>query len=197
MILESLVTTVSTTGKLNVAPMGPIFANGSDGFQLRPYETSLTFRNLRDSGCGVMHVTDDVLLMAAAALNLLDRQPETFAAEKINGLVLTNCCRWYEFTAVAVETSGPRKTFDCQVAGSGRCRDFFGFNRAKHAIIEATIAATRIGLLPAGEILTELRRAEILVEKTGGVDERCALTLIKQYVAEHDLSYSGTEKAEH
>ena len=29
----------------------------------------------------------------------------------------------------------------------GRLRDFFGFNRAKHAVIEAAILATRLSLL--------------------------------------------------
>ena len=44
-------------------------------------------------------------------------------------------------------------------------REFFGFNRAKHAVLEAAILATRVELLPADEILSELH----------GVDDDCAM----------------------
>jgi hypothetical protein len=71
---------------------------------------------------------------------------------------------------------------------SGLIAPFFGFNRAKHAVIEAAIAATRLHLLPAEDVDEELRRATIAVEKTGGVDEREALELIANHVREKRLS---------
>ena len=54
------------------------------------------------------------------------------------------------------------------MVGEGRVRDFFGFNRAQHAVLEAAILATRVGLLPAGEIFAQLERLRPLVAKTGG-----------------------------
>ena len=69
MILEGIVTTLNPDGSLNVAPMGPRVENRSfDRFVLRPYRSSTTYRNLKALGEGVLHVTDDVLLLARAAI---------------------------------------------------------------------------------------------------------------------------------
>src|SRR5262249_35292563 len=61
-------------------------------------------------------------------------------------------------------------------------RDFFGFNRAKHAVVEAAILATRTGLLPADEIEAEFRRLAVPGEKTGGPPEHAAFDFLRQYV---------------
>ena len=63
---------------------------------------------------------------------------------------------------------------ECQVVATGRIRDFIGFNRAKHAVIEAAILATRLELLEAKQILAEFRRLAVIVEKTAGQSERRA-----------------------
>ncbi len=68
MILEGVVTTRDPHGRLNVAPMGPIVDAEMRELRLRPFQTSTTFRNLKTTGCGVFHVTDDVLLIARAAV---------------------------------------------------------------------------------------------------------------------------------
>jgi len=65
---------------------------------------------------------------------------------------------------------------------SGRFREFFGFNRAKHAVVEAAILATRTEFLPPEEILAEFRRLAVLVEKTGGSAEHEAFQLLEDHV---------------
>jgi hypothetical protein len=50
-------------------------------------------------------------------------------------------------------------------------RDFIGFNRAKFAVVEAAILATRFYLLPAAEIDTEFKKLRTIVDKTGGPAE--------------------------
>ena len=65
-----------------------------------------------------------------------------------------------------------RTTIDCRVIAQGEVRPFFGFNRAKHAVLEAAILATRIGIIPADEIRREIERLAILVQKTAGHQER-------------------------
>ena len=69
-----------------------------------------------------------------------------------------------------------------RVVHSGRLRDFFGFNRAKHAVVEAAILATRIHLLPRDEILAEFARLKTPVEKTAGPQEIEAFALLERYV---------------
>jgi hypothetical protein len=61
----------------------------------------------------------------------------------------------------------------------GRTRDFFGFNRAKHAVVEAAILATRLHLLPLAEVAAEYRKLRVIVGKTGGPDEHTAMDLLE------------------
>ena len=67
MILEGIVTTVSRDGAVNIAPMGPHVEEGMTRFLLRPFPTSQTYRNLKAHGEGVLHVSDDVLLLGGCA----------------------------------------------------------------------------------------------------------------------------------
>ncbi len=182
MILEGVVTTVSASGQLNIAPMGPHFNPEDDHFELQPFETSVTCRNLMENPCGVLHVTDDVLLIVRSALNCLEPIPAAPPATKIKGVVLTDSCRWHEFEAISKPTHSPRKIFHCRIVATVKNRDFYGFNRAKHAVLEATIVATRIDFLPIAEIQHQLRRWESIVAKTGGNDEQIAFQLVQEFI---------------
>jgi hypothetical protein len=73
-------------------------------------------------------------------------------------------------------------TIEAETVYRGRFRDFFGFNRAKHAVVEAAILATRIALLPAEEIAQEFRKLAVLVQKTGGAQEHEAFRFLSEYV---------------
>jgi hypothetical protein len=61
-------------------------------------------------------------------------------------------------------------------------REFIGFNRARHAVLEAAILATRVHLLPAEQIRDELTRLRVPVEKTAGPREEEAWTMVENYV---------------
>lgn len=182
MILEGIVTTKNADGTVNVAPMGPIVDEAMQTLVLRPFQSSTTYANLKRHGEGVLHVTDDVLLLARAAIGALDETPGTFPAEQVDGAVLHSACRWYEFRVFALDDSQDRTRIEAQVVHTGRLRDFFGFNRAKHAVLEAAILATRVHLLPADEILAEFARLAVPVEKTAGPAEREAFALLREYV---------------
>ena len=47
MILEGIVTTISPSGDINIAPMGPRVDADMKRFLLRPFSTSQTYRNVR------------------------------------------------------------------------------------------------------------------------------------------------------
>ena len=224
MILESIVTTVDESGRVNVAPMGPEVDEDDWGrFVLRPFPGSTTFRNLLTSGRAVIHVTDDVSLFARAAIGRVEAEN---LVEPIDGgrwYRLRHCHRWF---AVDVErdhgrgddngnddrvdghggqtggrggqtgahgaggraegsaephpgdTAGGRIRLRCRVRYAGTSGPFFGFNRAKHAVIEAAILATRTHLLSAASIERELSRLRPLVEKTAGPSEREAFGML-------------------
>src|ERR1700675_4491159 len=100
MILEGIVTTISAAGAVNVAPMGPRVDESMGHFLLRPFPTSQTYQNLRVHGEGVLHVTDDVLLLARAAVGPVEPLPPLRPAAHVAGWVLADACRWYEFRVV-------------------------------------------------------------------------------------------------
>jgi hypothetical protein len=182
MILEGIVTSLDRRDELNVAPMGPIVDETLATLVLRPFRTSRTCENLKARPAGVFHVIDDVLLLARAAIGELSELPDTFPAVKVDGRVLSCACRWYEFEIADVDDSQERVTMQARVVHSGRLRDFFGFNRGKHAVLEAAIFATRVHLIDRQQILDEFARLRVIVQKTGGPREHEAFELLERHV---------------
>ena len=181
-ILEGIVTTSDDKGQVNVAPMGPSIESSMDHFLLRPFQSSQSFQNLKLSHKGVLHVVDDVELLARAAIDQWEDRPATRELESGNGTILVDCCRWYAFVVRELDDSSERASLHCEVVEQGRVRDFWGFNRAMHAVLEAAILATRVGLLPADEIEQQMQQLASPVEKTAGDTERRAFALLQQYI---------------
>ena len=157
-------------------------------FVLRPFTTSTTYHNLKARGEGVFHVTDDVLLLAQTAIGADPLPaPATRAADLISGQVLSDACRYYEFRVVELDDREERTAIVVETVAQGRLREFFGFNRAKHAVVEAAILATRADWLPMDEMLVDFGKLAVLVDKTGGPRERAAFTLLHRHVRETAL----------
>ena len=189
MILEGVVTTLALDGTLNVAPMGPDVSGGLDRFTLRPYQTSTTFRNLQALGEGVFHITDDVWLMARAAIKQAGAV-ESRPALKVQGRILETSGRYVEFRVVELDATLDRSRITVEAVARGdQAVGLFGFNRAKHAVVEAAILATRLDFLPIDEILDEYKRLIVWVEKTGGENEQRAFNLLKDHVEKSSVRY--------
>jgi hypothetical protein len=182
MILEGLVTTRDPMGRVNLAPMGPIVDETMSRLLLRPFQTSQTFQNLSRRPVGVFHVVDDALLLAQAAIDRIDPFPVTFAAEVIEGDVLKSACRWYEFEIESRDDRSERAELTARVVHQGHLRDFFGFNRAKHAVVEAAILATRVHLIQKDELERSFETLRPAIVKTGGPREAAAFQLLENYV---------------
>lgn len=178
MIIESIVTTLNEAGEANVAPMGVTIGEGE--IVIRPYTDSATCRNLAATGAAVVNLTDNCRLFAESAI--ASPQFPTFPAELISGLVLTDACSYYECSVMRADPAAPRATFRCKIVKKQVLREFIGFNRAKNAIIEAAILATRVGLLEVDTILEEYRRLSEIVQKTGGEQEVLAMRYLQDYV---------------
>jgi hypothetical protein len=196
MLLESIVTTLNDDGAPHIAPMGPIVDAGFTRMLLRPFRTSVTYQNLKQTREGVLHVTDDVELFARAAVGRLAELPRLVPAKAVRGVILENACRWYAFRVVSIDDSGERTEIVAETVDQGRQRDFFGFNRAKHAVIEAAILATRLDFIEAGHVQAEFDRLAGPVEKTGGHQERDAFDFLKQYVRDQMARRGTAETAE-
>jgi uncharacterized protein len=177
MILETIVSTVDAQGRVNFAPMGITLEE--DRVLLRPFRTAMTWTNLQEVGEGVVNFTDNVLLFARCAVESCE--PAHRDARKVRGRVLEDACYWKEFVVESKDLSEERGRFWGRVVSEGRARDFIGFNRARHAVIEATILATRLTLLGRGRVLEEIARLRPLVDKTAGPAERQAFEFLTDY----------------
>jgi uncharacterized protein len=182
LIVEGVVTSQNADGSANLSPMGPRTDRIISRLVLRPYQTSQTYQNLKRHGEGVFHITDDVELIARAAIGRLDPLPQFLPAASIRGSIVADACRWFAFRVRRLDDQFERTTIVCEVVDRGTLRDFLGFNRAKHAVIEAAILATRVGILPAEQIRDEIKRLAIPVEKTAGDQERQAFALLAEYI---------------
>jgi hypothetical protein len=78
----------------------------------------------------------------------------------------------------AIDAGEQRARITTAVAGGGAGREFLGFNRACHAVLEASILASRARLLDPAEIRGELERLQVLVDKTAGPREREAMAYV-------------------
>src|ERR1700742_1950482 len=93
-LLEAIVTTLNADGSPHIAPMGPIVDIAFERLLLRPYRTSTTYQNLRRTGQGVLHVTDDVALFAHAAVGQLKHLPKMIPATAVEAPIIADACRW-------------------------------------------------------------------------------------------------------
>ena len=178
MILETIVTSLDSAGSINFAPMGVEW--GDEIIVLKPFVETRTFQNLTDTRTAVVNLTDDAMLFAQGAIS--SPQFPWIPAAVVNGAVIQAACSWRELEVITIDATPPRSRIDARVVHRGFTREFMGFNRAKHAVLEAAILATRTHLLPAEQIKEEYARLQTIVDKTAGPREQEAMTLLTQYV---------------
>jgi hypothetical protein len=178
MIIESIVTSMAADGTINFAPMGVEW--GEPTLVLKPFLETTTFRNVRETRVAVVNITDDVMLFARAAIS----SPEYpwVPATVVRGAVLEAACSWRELEVVTLDDTPPRSRIEARVLHHGFRREFIGFNRARFAVLEAAILATRTHLLPGEEIRAEYARLQVIVDKTAGPREREAMALLTEHV---------------
>jgi len=193
-IIEGLVTTIDADGTPRIAAMGPVVRGDYASFVLRPFTESRTFDNLARTRAGVFHVTDDVEILARAVVGAWDRFPEFISAESIEGRVMADCCRAFEFRVTRTDMDGTRARFECAVEGRHRFRDFVGWNRAHHAVVEGAILATRLTYIAPDRIARAFEEFARLVDKTGGEREHRAFRLLADYVAGNGRSVGGSPR---
>ncbi len=180
MIIEGLLTTETPDGRVHVAPMGPVVNVDLTQWILRPFQTSTTFQLLRRSSVAVFHVIDDVVPVVQSALGLpieLDFQRLTSG-----GWLIQQACHWYQLEVYEWDLTSQRSQAIARVTEHGTLRPFWGWNRAKHAVLEGAIMATRLHLIGTEQVREELSRWQPMIDKTAGDRERYAWELIHRYI---------------
>jgi uncharacterized protein len=180
MIIETIVTTMDANGAVNIAPMGVEWDGGDDPPVLKPFLETTTFRNVTATGVAVVNLVDDVRIFARAAIANPDYP--VVPAVAVRGVCLEAACSWRELTVRSVDSTPPRSRIETTIVHRGFRREFIGFSRARHAVLEAAIYATRVHMLDRSFIEAELARLQVIVDKTAGPAEHEAMALLTEYV---------------
>jgi hypothetical protein len=182
-IIETIVTTVASDGVVNCAPMGVEWNPdaASESIVLKPFLETATYRNVLATRTAVVNLIDDVRVFATAAIS--NPSYQTVPAQVVRGVVLADACSWRELEVAAIDSAPPRSRIETQTVHRGIRREFIGFNRARHAVLEAAIYATRVHLLAREFILSEIERLQVIVDKTAGAHEREAMAMLASFVS--------------
>jgi hypothetical protein len=184
MIRETIVTTVSASGAVHIAPLG-IIADG-DGWIIAPFRPSATIDNLRAVPFAVANHTDDVRVFAGCLTGR--KEWPTVAAGGVPVPRLAGALAHAELAVTDVTDDAERPRFRCRVVRQTSHAPFGGFNRAKAAVVEAAILVSRLHMLPRDKVESEMAHLAIAVGKTGGPEEEEAWGWLVDRVHAH---YAG------
>jgi len=201
MVIEGILTTENADGSMHVAPIGPHVNSELSSWTLKPFQSSTTFANLRTTSRAVFHTVDDPLLMAAAVLGLCNSGVVSIADQEILsagqwselvgakcqselGWVLNLTCGYFALSVTDWDVSAPRAIAECVLTDHQQIRPFWGWNRAKHSILELAIVFSRAHMLERTTIAEELNRHKIIIEKTAGPREMAAWELLRRHLSQ-------------
>jgi hypothetical protein len=168
MIRETIVTTVSASGAVHIAPFG-ITADG-EGWIVAPFHPSVTIDNLRAVPFCVANCTDDVRIFAGCLTGRRDFP--TVASDVVPVPRLAAALSHAELAVARVVEDPQRPRFHCRVVHRAAHAPFEGLNRAKAAVVEAAILVSRLDFLPRDKIEHEMAYLATAVAKTAGPAEQ-------------------------
>jgi len=187
-IVETIVTTLAADGEVNCAPMGVDWNPDAEpeSIVLKPFLETATYRNVLATRAAVVNLIDDVRVFAKAAISNPGYQ--TVPAHVVRGVILADACSWRELEVTGIDSTPPRSRIDTRTVHRQVRREFIGFNRARHAVLETAIYSTRVHLLPREFLLSEIERLQVIVDKTAGPREFEAMALLVEYIRSAPLS---------
>jgi len=167
-IVETIVTTTDTAGKVHIAPLGLI--EDGPGWIIAPFKPSRTLDNLVANPAAVASHTGDVRVFAGCVTGR--REWPTVAADKVSGVRLEHCVSHWELAVDRVTEDEQRPRFHCRVVHVATHNVWSGYNRAEAAVLELAVLTTRLAMLPPEKIEAELTYLEIAISKTAGPREK-------------------------
>lgn len=167
LIIETVVTTRSLSGDVHIAPLG-LIADG-DRWVIAPFKPSKTLDNLLENPCAVANHTDDVRVFAGCLTGR--RAFQLRRAQKVDCGVLGDALTHWEMQVERVEDDEQRPRFFCKTVYRVAHGPWGGFNRAQAAVIEAAVLVSRLKMLPADKVESELAYLKIAIDKTAGPRE--------------------------
>ena len=153
----------------------------------------MTLDNLREVPFAVANFTDDVRVFAGCLTGRAAQWP-TAPCGEISVPRLANALAHAELAVIHTTEDEQRPRFHCRVLRNVGHAPFQGFNRAKAAVIEASILVSRLNMLPRDKIEREIAYLEIAVSKTASAAEQEAWTWLMERIR-HYYASSGQPAA--
>ncbi len=189
MIYEVIVTTINQNGYVHIAPMGIRYQN--DRVLIAPFKPSQTLENLQTTGTAVVNVTDDVRVYAGCLTGRYNWPMR--ATQSIKGRRLDSALWYQELIVEKIVDDVLRPKVYLSEVFRETIRPFLGFNRSQAAILEAAILYSRVHMLPAKKIDSELEYLSIAVEKTAGKNEKEAWQWLVDAVSDYRRRSTGLD----
>jgi uncharacterized protein len=181
LIHECVVTTLSPVGRPHIAPLG-LIEEGAHWI-VAPFRPSATLFNLEHSGKLTASFTDDARVFASLVVGR--RAHPLTDIENWPAPRLSVALAHAELEVARIEDDETRPRFYCRVRHTECHRPFLGMNRARAAVLEAAILATRLDRLPREKLDAEIAYLRIAIDKTAGPAEREAWDMIMEKIAAH------------
>ncbi|MGD9545576.1 MAG: DUF447 domain-containing protein [Methylocystis sp.] len=181
LIHECVVTTLSPEGRPHIAPLGLIEENGY--WIAAPFRPSSTLFNLAQNPKLTASFTDDARIFAGLVTG--HRSWPLTDIDEWPAPRLSAALAHAELIVARVEEHDTRPRFFCRVRRIQSHRAFLGMNRARAAVLEAAILATRLDMLPREKIENELAYLQIAIDKTAGDAEREAWEMVRAKIDAH------------
>ncbi|MHB9286317.1 DUF447 domain-containing protein [Halobacteriales archaeon Cl-PHB] len=177
-ITESLVTTLGPNDRWNVAALG-LDASGPDGVTARTWGRTRTWRNFTERGEGYVQFSTDPVDFVDAALAVREEtDPVLDSADAWARVTVerraegtSEGTEWVDWDLAPVEAAVERETVPT-------------VNRGYFAVVEATVAASRLGVdgYDQAALRDRLDYFEAVVQRCGGDRERAAFDRLRDLV---------------
>jgi uncharacterized protein len=180
-IYETVVTTVSPTGRPHIAPMGVRYRDGD--VVLMPFRPSTTLDNIVATRHAVLNIVVDTRVFAGSVTGRRDWPMQK--AERIEGLRLASALSHLELQLLDEKADGPRTVLRMGRVHEAIHSAFIGFNRAQAAVVEGAVLVSRLHMLPLEKIDAEMAYLQIAIDKTAGPHEHEAWGWLREAVRAH------------
>ncbi|WP_324757533.1 DUF447 domain-containing protein [Haloarcula sp. GH36] len=178
-VTESVVTTKGPNGLWNLAALGIHVPDDGDLATATTWGRTRTWRNFRERGSGYVQFTRDPVDFAEAALSIREHEEP----------VIDSADAWVRVTVEQRDegTNGGTQWIEWEltpVESVVRRRVVPTTNRGHAAVVEATVAASRLGVdaYDRETLLDRLAYFESVVETAGGERERAAFERVRDLV---------------
>ena len=178
-VRETLVTTKNADESIKVSPLGVYIDDKI--LKLKPFKPSKSLENILRNESGVINYVDDVRIFASCITNK-EIQINFKKVSKIDCSRIEKAISHTEFIVKDIKDDNQRPTIICEPINEETHKMFYGFNRAKSAIIELCILASRLGIIEDSKIKKEISYLKIAIEKTAGENELEAWNWLIEYI---------------